>query len=292
MSTSNGSEPSPAQLELLHWIRERYKIYLLKETGSPKPWSEDPVFQKTYFCNVHRENDRVTKWIRQFYSPHVGDRMFEYNIILARFLNWPDTLEEIGYQVEHLADDLHGMLQDRAHADQKVWGGAYVITTHGIPMPKATYLVKNVLGGVVERYERLLAATRPPGGGTCIAAYNALQGFEGMGSFLAAQVVADLKNTPGHPLYVAPDRDTFVAHGPGSIKGASWFFFSEPNGITAASFYHAFATIRSFVNYYLESDDIPRIDNQDLQNCLCEYDKYMRVKTGAGKSKRGYQGVG
>ena len=35
---------------------------------------------------------------------------------------------------------------------------------------------------------------------------------------------------------------------------------------------------------------IPELCNQDLQNCLCEYSKYMRVLNG-GRTKRNYQGL-
>ena len=30
---------------------------------------------------------------------------------------------------------------------------------------------------------------------------------------------------------------------------------------------------------------------QDLQNCFCEFDKYMRILNGTGRSKRSYNGV-
>ena len=121
---------------------------------------------------------------------------------------------------------------------------AHVITTHGIPMGKAAYLCHNVLGG-------LQACMAPPGTAAavlgsnpkphCGTAYTALQSLEGLGSFLAAQVVADLKNTVGYPLYYALDKATFVAHGPGSIRGLQWFW-NEPT-ISASSFYRYFASL-------------------------------------------------
>ena len=53
---------------LIYWINERNRIYLAKEQGFPKPWSTNYVMQRTYFCNIHREKDRVTRWIRHNYT--------------------------------------------------------------------------------------------------------------------------------------------------------------------------------------------------------------------------------
>lgn len=272
---------------LIYWIRERYQILTKKRLGQPKPWSDNHVFQTTYFCNVHREDDKVTKWIREFYSPHVHHTLFEYNIILSRFLNWPETLDFIGFQHTHDPGYLLELLERRASLGHKVWGGAYVITTHGIPMPKATYLCRNVLDDVYEAIEGLRNACLR---GSCGATSRALQGIEGIGSFLAAQVVADLKNTEGHPLRKAEDWHTFVEPGPGSLRGLSWFHFGEPNRVSVKSFDYFFQQVRDYVDNHWPAE-VPKVHNQDLQNCLCEFDKFCRVSTGSGRSKRGYNGT-
>jgi 5-hmdU DNA kinase-like protein len=278
---------------LLYWISERNQVMLKKDLGLSKPWSDDETFQRTYFCNVRREDDRVTRFVRAFYSPHVEGRYFEYNIILARFLNWPGSLQSIGYLNGYDPNALEESL-GRLAALGKVWGGAYVITTHGIPMGKAAYLCRNVLGGVYGAMHNPLGpfwgALRPSGAGCLRAAHNALQGLEGLGSFLAAQIVADLKNTVGHPLYNAFDKNTFVAHGPGSIRGLRWFWSGA--NVTASNFGKYFGACRDYVEENWNPTLMGKsICSQDLQNCLCEFDKYMRVSSGTGKSKRNYPGA-
>lgn len=269
---------------LLYWIAERELVRRAKEAGLPKPWSQDPTFQTTYFCNVHREDDRITKWIRTTYSHFVNEPMFEYNVILARFLNWPESLATVGFVTHHDPDDILRVLEELA-AKGKIWGNAYVITTHGIPMPKARYLTHLVLSDVSRAYTSLRSACRA---GSCLGAYMALQSIDGIGTFLAAQIIADLKNTPGHPLYTAADKLTFVAPGPGSVRGSSWFEHGKADGVTPRTFPVAFANVRAYVDEHMPGNGI---DNQDLQNCLCEYDKYMRVSQGTGKSKRNYPGA-
>lgn len=285
MEMPSGSLNAPAKL--LYWIKERYKIYLRKENGFPKPWSDDHVFQTTYFCNVHRENDKVTKWIRGFTAPWVDHDLFEYNITLCRFLNWPPTLADIGFKQTHAPYSLCDRLELLAKHGHKVWGNAYVITTHGQKMAKATYLCHDVLEKLYQALPAVRTACR---GGSCGVASAALRGIDGIGSFLAGQIVADLKNTPGHPLYTAEDKATFVEPGPGSIKGLSWFMTEKPTGFSPSHFPHGFSVVRRYVDENWP-EVVPIVDNQDLQNCLCEFDKYMRVSTGSGRSKRGYNGA-
>jgi hypothetical protein len=33
------------------------------------------------------------------------------------------------------------------------------------------------------------------------------------------------------------------------------------------------------------------LEAHDIQNCLCEYDKMMRLTTGTGRAKNGYPGL-
>ena len=67
----------------------------------------------------------------------------------------------------------------------KVWGGAYVITTHGIPMGKAAYLCHNVLGGAAGALQDPQGPLRVALGSNpkphCGTAYTALQSLEGLG---------------------------------------------------------------------------------------------------------------
>lgn len=276
----------------MYWIQERYRIRTKKEAGDVAPWSDDPVFQTTYFCNVHREDDKVTRFIRQMYSRHVGHPLFEYNMVAARFLNWPKTLEGVGYIEEHDPDGLYDYLKQTADAGFQIWGGAYVITTHGQKMEKAKYLTHQVLEDVHKRIESVRVACRGVGqGARCATASAKLQEIDGIGSFLAAQVVADLKNTPGHPLQTAVDWWSFVEPGPGSMRGIDWICFEAETKTTPRNFHSRFMLIRAWVDAHWPAD-IPKISNQDLQNCLCEFDKYCRVATATGRSKRKYNGSG
>jgi len=266
-----------------YWIEERLCVLERKSHDDEKPWSDDPVFQTTYFCNVDREQDRVTKWIRERYSPHVDCHHFTANIVLSRFVNKPETLANLPYWHEYFEDQPDNIWCE-VMSKPGAWGSAYIVSTNGRRQPKHEYIA-----GLLERLFTQLYG--PPGtvlGGTLATAHRRLQAVQGLGSFMAAQVVADLKNTKGHPLADAEDWYAFAAPGPGSLRGLSRFHQRQ---VTATKFEGALASARQWLynnGYKLLVQDLC---NQNLQNCFCEFDKYVRVKNGEGRSKRKYNGV-
>jgi len=168
------------------------------------------------------------------------------------------------------------VLKDLQEAGTKIWGGAYLITTHGRKMGKIDYCVE-----LLEHVMKITPASCEP---DCLDYWHWFKRVDGLGSFLSAQIVADLKNTKGHPLEAATDWFTFSAPGPGSLRGLSWFHGRK---ITPATYQEAVIEVKSYIENRL-GEPYFAMCMQDMQNCMCEYDKYCRVLTGTGKSKRGY----
>ena len=264
--------------KFVYYITERESIRQIKEGGLPKPWSADPVFQRTYFCNNDREHDKVTRWIRNNYSG-VDAGVEVPNMVLARMVNKPSSLEALGWPWNYFVPTLW----EEVMSQKGSWGSAYIVSTNGRPVPKHEYIA-GLLEGVFERFTGPYAATLPP---TLAGAHSALQGVQGLGSFMAAQVIADLKNTSGHELANAEDWHTFAAPGPGSLRGLSWFHNEK---ITPSKFTEALVSARQWVYNNGHTGLIEHLCNQNLQNCFCEYDKFMRVSNNTGRSKRKYDG--
>lgn len=265
--------------KFIHWVQERDCIRHLKESGLPAPWTSDPVFQTTYFCNVRREDDRVTRYIRQKYDSQAGLARPEFNMMMARFVNKPSTLEALGWPWK----DWHKSKWHEVMQNPGAWGSAYIVSTNGRKQSKHTYIAE-LLEQALERFAGTTGGVMWP---SCKVAHGAIQAVPGFGSFMAAQVVADLKNTAGHPLQEAEDWWTFAAPGPGSLRGLTWFHDEK---ITPSKFMDALVSARQWVNN-IDSNVVGGICNQDLQNCFCEFDKYMRVSMGTGRSKRRYNGT-
>ena len=173
--------------ELAYWINERYHTKQKREAGLARPWSDDPVFQTTRFCNVHREDDAVTKWIRKNWN-RPDDPAWKF--VLGRMINLPETLE--GCLPWDRLEDLKEQIKDHRSAGNKVFTSAYTISTCGKKMDKLDYVFDWVVRAVCEAGE--------PDYHTCQSTFECLRNIDGLGSFLSAQVVADMKNTLGHPL--------------------------------------------------------------------------------------------
>lgn len=255
---------------LAYWIREREEVRLRKEAGNPKPWSIDPILQNTYFCNVRREDDRVTRWLqangwRDEFNPRLVSML-----VLARMFNLPQHLACLEPDMP-LEECKARTKKIRADGNQ-IFNGAYIITTCGKKMDKVDYVYETV--SKTESMVFDFSSLRD--------CHSDLTRVDGLGSFLAAQVVADLKNTPGHPLQDAPDWWMWSAHGPGSLKGLSYLYdFKVTPTMYANRIWQSWEIVRELVHIKLHM--------QDFQNCLCEFSKYVRVKNG-GRSKRRYNG--
>ena len=203
---------------------------------------------------------------------------YDYAIVAARIFNWPDTLDGLlwkGGLIPYNSVQMEEFLLEKQEAKTKIWGGAYLITTHGQKMSKIDYCVR-LMGQVYQ----LFSTNRKPIIESCQGYHEHLKIIDGLGDFLAAQVVADLKNTSGHPLEGSTDWYDFSAPGPGSLRGLAWFH--EVDKVTPTDYHERINAVKAFLGW--------NHCMQDLQNCLCEFDKYCRVKTGAGRSKRNYHG--
>jgi len=268
-------------------MKERERIRLRREAGEPPPWTDDPILIAYSFCNVRREHDRVTRWIRaNWRDPHVDDPDLWFAMAVARFVNWPDTLAEIGYPMPWNREHFVATGRSRAARGEKVWGDAYNISNGGKTEAKVEH-VAGVLDPLSSRRKQL----RPRIGDSLLAFHARLTQHDGVGNFMAAQIVADVKYV--EPLRSARDWMTFAASGPGSRRGLNRLLdhpvdapWKEDNWREALRRQH------EALMPALESIGLKNLHAQDFQNCLCEFDKWMRVRLGEGKPKRRFNGRG
>ena len=78
------------------FCRERENIRLVRESGTPAPWTEDPIFQKGRFLNVFREDDRGSKAILHFARNLEKDLPnLIHALFFARWCNRQETLDKL-----------------------------------------------------------------------------------------------------------------------------------------------------------------------------------------------------
>jgi hypothetical protein len=270
--------------DLAYWIVERDLMRERKEyPDNPRPewkcgWSDDPHMGLIRYCNVRREDDKVTRWLAKHWRPQ-HNSMWE--LTLARMLNHIPTLE-ICLPLLQWQDPLKGVLGElkllRA-TGEKVFTSAYTISTAGKSMDKLDYVVDWVVGAV--KCREIASGYKPK---RLAEAAAWLEDFDGLGSFLAAQVVADAKNTPSNPLKTAPDWQTWCALGPGSLRGLTAL---RGRNVTARYFqkeiFSAWREVKPMLPTHLQD-----LHMQDFQNCLCEFSKYAKALNGEGRPRNGY----
>lgn len=271
--------------DLVRFIKEREKVRLNKEAGKPRPWTKDPILDKYRFCNVHREDDRVTKWLRENWYFHLADDLdVWFAAVVARLFNQPDALYDIMPNVlPWKPEKVRSILHKRRTAGKKNFNAAYIVSTNGVAMDKVDYVVTRVLGPLWAARKKIT-----PNVMLLKDFYGQLIKFDGLGSFIAAQIIADLKYMP--PFCECDDWMTFAASGPGSRRGLNRVLGHDPSAaITEANWRAALTSLQVGVNAQLRKAGMENLHAQDLQNCLCEFDKYERARLGEGTPKQIYK---
>jgi hypothetical protein len=278
---------------LRHWVREREAVRVRKDSGVPAPWTDDPIIAKYRFCNVRREDDRVTVWIRKnIREPFADHPHLWFMLAIARWINWTPTLAELigsidpghawpsdpGFTLDHVAD----VLYRREARGEKVFTGAYTINAPAEKgRSKIDYVARRVLGQPWADWEKI--GTRLGNSPTLRDAHAALMRYQGWGQFMAYQVVVDWRFT--RYLRNAPDTATWAAAGPGTIRGLNRIAGRKTD--KALEQWQALHEMRSLYATIQEETGVA-MDFSDVPNILCETDKYCRVLNGEGAPRALY----
>ena len=118
---------------------------------------------------------------------------------------------------------------------------------------------------------------------------------------MTAQLIADLKFCPGWlvgakppgPKHQPADWWTWAHVGPGSSRGMMRVLERDTISVNMSQieFTEHLAKLQGEIDKMAAKAKMPLISGQDLQNCLCEFDKYERVRLGQGDARSHYQGV-
>jgi hypothetical protein len=115
--------------------------------------------------------------------------------------------------------------------------------------------------------------------------------FDGLGSFLAGQIVADLAHLGFGDGWLS-DRATWAPLGPGSARGINRLRgIPKHNAVSQDEFNRLLPALIEDLRPRVEQLWSDRqLEAMDIQNCLCEFDKYRRLTLGEGKVRAGYNG--
>ena len=275
MSAVNPIEDSVERL--VAFIVEREAVRQRRAAGQAWPWTEDPILAEYRFCNVRREDDAVTMWIAQYWRSNNVDGW--HDMVVARLFNNVETLQEL--RPGMLLRSMRTIVRARQKRGGRVFNPAYMITTAGKKQDKIDYIFE-LLDTLWKARERL----RPQPGNTLNSYHMLLGQFQGLGSFLTAQVVADLKYV--EPLRSAGDWHTFAASGPGSRRGMNYILGRDPKSPWQEDDWRQkLNKLQVATAVHLKRHKI-ELHAQDLQNCLCEYSKWNRARLTGQMPKQRY----
>ena len=263
-----------------NFMVERHNIYLRRFIqGDPYPWTEDPILNEYSFCNVYRELDRVTIWIRENWrEPYADHRNLMFAMAVARQINWPDTLEEIGFPEKWEPEKVKAIMQARKDRGEKVYTGAYMLT--------------GTLGGTkieqtVDKILTPLYARFPCYSSSLEDSWRSFLPYAGFSGFMAYEVVTDLRHTKW--LRNAPDIMTWANPGPGAKRGLNRIHLRElEQTVKKDQLNFEMKQLLDYSPDYLENHMQP-LEMRDIEHCLCEFDKYERVRLGQGRPRAKYK---
>jgi hypothetical protein len=275
---------TPIQKSFWDFIYEREMMRLRKEgkcysATLPAGWlSKDGILRRFHFCNVNREDDRVTKWIHENVRckyKHGTLAFMVVQLLISRIFNDPNTLEEIlpFTTTSRLRSDLRKA--DKKHG--KLLRGAYLMVPHGEGETVESYFVP----AIAAAHKALTRARISYGNCRSLAAIAALlQNCPGVGPFIANQVCTDLRYVPtprGRKQW--EDWETFILAGPGTRRGLNryWGRIIRGPGSRQKEENYSAEILR------IRKDAPPQWketfrDPNNLSNCFCEFDKYQRAQ--------------
>lgn len=279
--------------ELLHWVSEREKIRKLKESGAPRPWTKDHILQTYRFCNVRRKDDKVSQWLinnvynKGWETPDWQD--FVMFAALCRHINWPPTIQEIleagaykpGIFLPGLAIKV---IEARKARGEKAYTSAYIIKGSGeTGVAKSEYVVNFLCySGISQCIDDLAFAISSKSKRRVIETFDSIHNW---GGFMAGQVADDL--TWCSLLKDATDIYDWAPIGPGSTRGFNRMMgrnlgstIKDKEWSDALKYWKALIVVEL-------GDEFMDMTAHDIQNVLCEFDKYIRVKEG-GRMKSIY----
>jgi hypothetical protein len=201
---------------------------------------------------------------------------------VARQINWPDTLEEIGFPETWEPEKVKAIMQARKDRGEKVYTGAYMLTGT-LGGTKIEQTVDKILTPLYNKKPSIMCYSLEE-------TWKQYLPYAGFSGFMAYEVVTDLRHTK--ILNKAEDIMTWANPGPGAKRGLNRIHLRElEQTVTKQQLNFEMQQLLQYSPDYLEGHMQP-LEMRDIEHCLCEFDKYERVRLGQGRPRAKYKPKG
>lgn len=265
----------------------------------PPPWTDDPILRGERFTNVYRELDPgtiyVIEHVLEFDAPR-PDKLF--NVMIYRLVGRSDTHSALGFQSVRTFDpsNMERTLKNLRSSGRPPFTAAYMVSAY------ASMGSSDKIENVARLFTALHADfdeffTRVDGCVSAAEVHATLSSAYGFGNFLAYQILVDLL----YPLRVYGGRgmlpfshDDWASPGPGAQRGIAMLLrpeVSKPHLEVMRWLrdcqHEEFARLGLDFPYFEDADGKPvAISLANIQNCLCEFHKYVKIGAGTGRGRR------
>lgn len=280
------AEIKDVKARFVAFVIERENCRHAKELGVV-PHTDDPILLENRFCNVNREHDAVTVWVKKNVRDRadLDHRLMVMHLLVARIFNNPAAL---GHVIPFTDTDRVAIrLNALRNSGQSVFRGAYMMVVHGDAGRGKNAI--NFYCNLVSTVD-MMGIGEPTGRLVDVA--NLINGVTGLGRFMANQIVTDLRYTRFYPQDSTEDWGTFIWGGPGTIRGLRRYFSLDIATGRPVQPTHKQAvrplshgTVPELI-MAIREEIAPALpvainkhfeDPNNLSNCFCEFDKYERV---------------
>lgn len=278
-----------------------YKRNILKQSY---PWTNDDILKNYKFCNVYRELDggtlAITKYLQQNYPPE--QKLF--NIVAYRFFNRRNTIEHLfgGFlDPNNFSIKAYEQKFDEIKKQENIFSNAYLISSHPYDSSYRSkekhiqiLLMLNDLKTNMKNFIKDLQNNSAQDGLKIVNQYVKLAG-----PFLSGQILLDATYAGDIISYTAND---FLVVGPGAHWGLNIIFdqkLSKKEAEEKCRYLHKIqAEIFSEIKMKEQKNwfdicwqnkqypNYPYLCLHDIQNSLCEFRKYWRLKNEEKAKKR------
>lgn len=270
----------PIVKEICDFAHERLSIWQKKISGSPIPYTNDPILQKYRFCNVFREFDKQTIVIHTTLNPLRDDfALWLLNMFYCRMVARPETIENVG--LLSFDPEKNRELYDRLMTSSRPrYGTPYVFPVSTIQKsatPNREQFICEYLPSIMQTIADEIESWQSMSVIDGVKKILPMFGFNL--EFLWTEVLIDVA-------YQYPDRiDLFAAFpiGPGSIPTMRMVDCAvDPVDLVVRLQSIPFET-------GITIDGAPlRLSAENWEGIGCEFRKYTNLKAGKGR-KRIYQ---
>jgi len=299
---------NPEILAFFEFVFERQRIWHKRFVlEDHPPWTEDPILQKMFFCNVYRQLDKGTQYLMKETTGmerHNSMANLLFNVVAYRFFNTPNFFQLIGGRLDVNTFDYQryaDLLDKRIGQGQKIWNSAYTVSQsvfdHSVGKKGKHYQILKVLEHMTSPSYNISQVVANLTQVKDEVAFNEIRKIPLVGDFLAYEIFCDLSYID---LFPWTDND-FVNIGPGASTGITLIIGKQLEKLREVKyckflrdvqpiyFAHLAQKGKEFEKVMHMQFNVPQanyfLSLRNTEHSICEFRKYLRLKSGQGRKR-------